>query len=375
MATFKYGATSAAQERERQSFVDAGYNPANGFGGGKAVAWAAGQKTAAQQPVAPQSFQYGATSAAQEAERAKVFQDDAAQGGNLKQLYDSGQFQFGGGALKVYDATRKATLNQTQPYKAPNVQPVGLLSVGTVPTADSEVNRILSAGSPLLEAARTRGLGFAQQRGLLNSSLAAQAGEQAAIETATPLAQTNVNSALQQQQQANQINAAAQQQAQQLGVTAGVDYARLNQGQQQFQQGLLDNQANRENQITLQGMQSAANEKTNLASTLQTINAQYETNITNLNNNKDIPADVRKQQEANFAASRDSQIAALQAVYNVPLADYFAQIAAPAAAAQPQQLAASPSTDAEIQALVSSLQGKKLNDTMKGQLIAVLARQ
>ena len=401
MATFKYGATSAAQERERQGFVSAGYDPNQGFGGGKAVAWAAGQNAAPapQQivptpkplPVAPQSFQYGANSAAQEAERAKVFKDDAAQGGNLKTLYDSGQFKFGNGALQVYDATRKSTLNNMQPYKAPTVQPVGLLGVNSVPTADSEVNRIVTAGSPLLEAARTRGQSFAQQRGLLNSSLAGQAGEQAVIETATPLAQTNVNSALSQANQANQINAAAQQQAQQLGVGAGVDYAKINQQGQQFAQGLLDNQANRESNINLQGMQSAAQEKANLSSSLQAINGQYETNISNLNNNRDIPAEARKEQQLVFAQSRDNQIAALEAVYNVPLGEYFAQAAAPVPPKAPAttlasqaallaslaSLARQPVTlasQAEISTLVNSLQGQKLSDTMKGQLIAILAR-
>ena len=252
------------------------------------------------------------------------------------------------------------------------MQPVGLLNVNSVPTADSEVNRIVTAGSPLLDAARTRGQGFAQQRGLLNSSIAGQAGEQAVIETATPLAQTNVSSALSQNQQANQINAAAQQQAQQLEVGAGVDYSKINQSAQQFNQGLLDNAANRENQVLLQGMQSAANEKTGLASTLQTINAQYETNITNLNNNRDIPADARKQLEASFAQSRDNQIAALQAVYNVPLGDYFA---APQPGQQPATPANSATASADINTLINTLQGQKLNDTMKQQLLAVLARQ
>jgi hypothetical protein len=300
-----------------------------------------------------------------------VFQDDAAQGGNLQSLYDSGQFQFGNGALKVYDATRKATLNQTQPYKAPTVKPVGLLNVNSVPTADSEVNRIVTAGSPLFDAARARGEGFAQKRGLLNSSIAGQAGEQAVIETATPLAQTNVSSALSQNQQANQLNAAAQQQAQQLEVGAGVDYAKIGQQERQFNQGLLDNQANRENNITLQGMQSAAQEKANLSSSLQAINGQYETNISNLNNNRDIPAEARKEQQLAFATSRDNQIKALEAVYNVPLGDYFAQPAAPVA---PKAAATTLTSQAEIDTLVNSLQGQQLSDTMKGQLIAILAR-
>lgn len=52
-----------------------------------------------------------------------------------------------------------------------------------------QLNRILDSNSPLLQSARTRGLQFANQRGLLNSSIAAQASEQAAIDAALQIAQ------------------------------------------------------------------------------------------------------------------------------------------------------------------------------------------
>jgi hypothetical protein len=50
------------------------------------------------------------------------------------------------------------------------------------------VGEITSTGSPLMTAARTRAKQGMQRIGTLNSSLAGQAGEQAVIETATPIA-------------------------------------------------------------------------------------------------------------------------------------------------------------------------------------------
>jgi hypothetical protein len=47
---------------------------------------------------------------------------------------------------------------------------------------------LLSAGSPYLEAAKQKAMATANSRGLLNSSMAATAGEKAAIESALPIA-------------------------------------------------------------------------------------------------------------------------------------------------------------------------------------------
>jgi hypothetical protein len=60
------------------------------------------------------------------------------------------------------------------------------------------VNSITSSGSPLMETARTRAAQTTAKRGLMNSSIGTQAGEQAVIETATPIA--NADAGLYQQQ-------------------------------------------------------------------------------------------------------------------------------------------------------------------------------
>lgn len=65
------------------------------------------------------------------------------------------------------------------------------------------VQQLTNAGSPLMTAARTRAKRASAARGLLNSSLAGQAGEQAVIETATPIASGDAQ-LYQSQQLANQ---------------------------------------------------------------------------------------------------------------------------------------------------------------------------
>jgi len=61
-------------------------------------------------------------------------------------------------------------------------------------TVAGRMSGLLSSGSPYVEAARASGMQTAQDRGLLNSSMAATAGEKAAIESALPIAQQDAAS-------------------------------------------------------------------------------------------------------------------------------------------------------------------------------------
>ncbi len=80
------------------------------------------------------------------------------------------------------------------------------------------LSRMLSSGSPYLEAARTKAAQASNQRGLLNSSMGVQAGEQAAIEAAQPFATTDAGILA----QAGQFNAGARN----TFATAANDYSR-----------------------------------------------------------------------------------------------------------------------------------------------------
>lgn len=65
------------------------------------------------------------------------------------------------------------------------------------------VDSIIKSDSPLMQTARTRAAQQANAKGLRNSSMAVQAGQQAVIETATPIANADAN-LFQQQQLKNQ---------------------------------------------------------------------------------------------------------------------------------------------------------------------------
>lgn len=101
---------------------------------------------------------------------------------------------------------------QTTPYDA---------SLRTVDpateTVAGQLNTILSSGSPYLERAKAGAMDTANSRGLLNSSMAAGAGEAAAIDAALPIAQADAGtySTTAQQNQgyknsAGQFNAASE---------------------------------------------------------------------------------------------------------------------------------------------------------------------
>lgn len=80
-------------------------------------------------------------------------------------------------------------------------------------TVEKRLNRLLSSDSPLLQQARAKAMQTANSRGLLNSSLAAGAGEEAAISQALPIATTDANTFFQQaranQEAQNAANIAA----------------------------------------------------------------------------------------------------------------------------------------------------------------------
>lgn len=100
------------------------------------------------------------------------------------------------------------------------------------------VQSITSQGSPLMTAARTRAKQTMTRMGTQNSSLAGQAGEQAVIETATPIAAQDASLYQQQQlanQQAqNQVNMANAN----ANLQAGLAGMQLGEGARQFDTSL-----------------------------------------------------------------------------------------------------------------------------------------
>ncbi len=89
-------------------------------------------------------------------------------------------------------------------------------------TVEGRMEGLLKKGSTYLDAARTRGMQYANQRGLLNTSIAAEATEKAAIEAALPIVQQDAgymqNRSLVEQEGAIQSALSSQGSKQQAGL-------------------------------------------------------------------------------------------------------------------------------------------------------------
>lgn len=264
----------------------------------------------------------------------------------------------GGGLLaaKLQETTPKAVAQQaTATTYDPTKQVVGDKS-----TVQNQVANIVSSGSPLNTLAETAANKQVARRGLLNSSMAVGAGQEAVLKSALPIAQqdaatyastdaANANYA----NQAGQFNAAAQNATSQLNAQLGtqVSMSNANAG---LQKQLAELQSN--TQLSLADKDAAtrkilqqmdANTKMDIAKLdigskekltqveadnrqlLQTnisaanLYSQYVTNLANISTNDKMDA-VAKQQAA------DNQLAALQAalrsigeVSKLDLSKYF----------------------------------------------------
>ena len=80
----------------------------------------------------------------------------------------------------------------------------------SVPTVEDETAKLTASDSITMQQARNEGLRTAASRGLLNSSIAGQAAQQAAIAAAAPMADKNVANQLAQQQFAQGVTANTQ---------------------------------------------------------------------------------------------------------------------------------------------------------------------
>jgi hypothetical protein len=119
-----------------------------------------------------------------------------------------------GGTYQQYTAQPSAIPSADSVQLATWTPTMGSIDPATE-TVQGQMQGLLAANSPYIQLARQNALGTANNRGLLNSSIAAGAGEKAAIESALPIA--NADAQLYQQQsmanqqyqnQAGQFNAA-----------------------------------------------------------------------------------------------------------------------------------------------------------------------
>ena len=93
-------------------------------------------------------------------------------------------------ALGFQNPTKNAPLTQVT---APALQGPTTRQVSADETVSGQMNKILASNSPLLQRAKTRAAQAANKRGLLNSSMGVQAGEEAVLSTAMPMAQQDAS--------------------------------------------------------------------------------------------------------------------------------------------------------------------------------------
>lgn len=168
------------------------------------------------------------------------------------------------------------------------------------------VNDITSSGSPLMTAARTRAKQTSAKMGLQNSSLAAQAGEQSVIETATPIATSDAqlyqNQQLANQNSQNQVGLANAQQR----TTIGLQGLNLTENSRQFGQNLVEQRRQFDTTTGVNQQQFAQNlalEKENLAAQREQFAQKLGLDTAQLQLNRD----QLTQQDRQFLADLDSK--------------------------------------------------------------------
>lgn len=147
------------------------------------------------------------------------------------------------------DALKPITPSPVLPANA-SVKDMTATTRSLVPDTDTvagQLEAILKKGSPFIERAKAGAMQTANSRGLINSTMAAQAGEAAAIDAALPIANTDAGFYNQAAGQNQQFQNAASSQNAQLGT-------QINQKNAEAAQ--LANVANAENALKAQGAEA-----------------------------------------------------------------------------------------------------------------------
>ena len=179
-------------------------------------------------------------------------------------------------------------------------------------TVEGRINNLTNPNNPIIQQARFRANAAMNDRGLVNSSIAATAADSAAYEAAIPIAQadaaTAAKAASYNADQQNQFTLEGSRQA------AQMDIARLNSDTQK-QLSVMDN-ANREKAAAI-----TASNNTLIQTNSQAASAfnQAMAAVNNITNNAQMDANAKTQATANVWASLISQLNVLGSVAGLNL--------------------------------------------------------
>lgn len=212
--------------------------------------------------------------------------------------------------------TANATSSQSTSTNGANVSGVPYTNVGANRRSDSVMDRVMdytAQDSPIMRQAMTQGAKFGNARGLLNSSMAGQAAQEAVINAAVPIAsqeasqamQTNLadaNRELELMMQQNQIDLADRQQIRQIASTEGMAQAdRYMQDllkQRDILYGTEQANLNRSLEADLAKLNLNQSAKQLLLGTANNLEAIRADKIANINANGNLDADTRAQMVA-----------------------------------------------------------------------------
>lgn len=181
-------------------------------------------------------------------------------------------------------------------------------------TVAGQLTKITAAGSPLIDQAQTMAKQEANKRGMLNSSMAVTAGQDAAYRVALPIAQQDASTFASAGQfnagaknsaattnatlanSTNQFNASAQNAATQQQTAAGVQSAQL---AQQYEEQRKNLTAQTDEQLRLLDAQNGTKLADAYRTTSQTTYDAYITDVQRIQES-DMDADVKAAQIANL---------------------------------------------------------------------------
>jgi len=176
----------------------------------------------------------------------------------------------------------------------------------------TRVNNLTAQNSPLMQQARTQAKQASNQKGLLNSSMAVQAGEMAAYNAALPIAS-------QDSTQAHASNLAKQNYKHSSDISA-----------QEYTQksGLLNTElASREKiaaeanemEISKANMNVAANDREKATQSLVSMEQVYAEMFKSIAGNENIPSAARNAYTEHIGKLRDSSLGLVEQMFNINL--------------------------------------------------------
>ena len=180
------------------------------------------------------------------------------------------------------------------------------------PSVSERVRALVSSESPLMRLAKTQGLQAANQRGLLNSSMAIQASQDAMLRQAVPIASQEAN--LDFNERLNLSRQQFERERQNERIAAD---ERLNLSRQQFESERQNERIAAEQRIAAMNLRGRFQQSA--MSLAESIEGRYMQVINAVNQNTNLPAEQRQQMMDMAARLRDSSYRLMQQIYGIEL--------------------------------------------------------